>query len=62
LGGEARLVAPNIARFEGGFMFGLAQPQTRVDAAQHCLSALILLEENDARRTKTSSPPPRIRQ
>jgi hypothetical protein len=46
LGGEARLRAPRMAEFPGSFLAGLYQPSTRVDAAQHCLSAMIMVERD----------------
>jgi hypothetical protein len=46
LGGEARLRAPRMAEFPGAFLAGLYQPSTRVDAAQHCLSAMIMVERD----------------
>jgi hypothetical protein len=46
LGGEAQLHAPRMADFPGAFLVGLYEPSTRVDAAQHCLSAMIMLERD----------------
>jgi hypothetical protein len=43
LGGEAYLRAPRMASFAGGFVWSLYQPFTRVDAAGHCLSAMVTL-------------------
>lgn len=45
LGGQASLSAPRLAQFRGGFLSGLFAPLTRVDAAQHCLSAMTTIEE-----------------
>jgi hypothetical protein len=44
LGGEAYLNAPAMAPFAGGFLWSLHEPMTRVDAAGHCLSAMVLLD------------------
>jgi hypothetical protein len=49
LGGEARLIAPRLAQFAGAFLFGTDHPQTRIDNAQHCISALMLIDENERR-------------
>ena len=43
LGGNAELRAPALANFAGTFLAGLYRPSTRVDHAQHCLSAMIML-------------------
>ena len=43
MGGEATLHAPSMARFPGAFLFGTFEPKTRVDNAQHCLSAMIMI-------------------
>lgn len=47
LGGGATLTAPEFARFGGAFLAGLFEPMTRVDAAQHCLSALMMIDADD---------------
>ena len=44
LGGDAHLVAPRLSEFSGAFLMGLYDPSTRVDAAAHCLSAMIMIE------------------
>jgi hypothetical protein len=44
LGGEAYLRAPQMASFAGGFVWNLYEPTARVDAAGHCLSAMVTLE------------------
>lgn len=44
-GGTATLTAPHLAQFAGAFMFDRFDPTTRVDAASHCLSALMLVGE-----------------
>ena len=46
LGGNAQLRAPRMLDFPGAFLAGLYQPSTRVDAAQHCLSAMIMVERD----------------
>ena len=43
LGGDARLSAPRMAAFGGAFIAGIYEPSTRVDLAQHCLSAMLTL-------------------
>ena len=45
LGGEAYLRTPQMASFAGGFVWSLYQPVTRVDAAGHCLSAMVTLQK-----------------
>ena len=45
LGGDAYFASPRLARFGGAFLLGVFQPVTRVDAALHCLSALMLIDE-----------------
>ncbi len=44
--GDARLVAPRMAAFGGAFLVGLETPTIQVDAAAHCLSALIRIERD----------------
>jgi hypothetical protein len=44
MGGEATLHAPSMARFPGAFLFGTFEPSMRVDIAQHCLSAMVMIE------------------
>ena len=44
LGGEASLRAPRMAEYSGGFLAGIYEPLTRVDAAGHCLSAMVIIE------------------
>jgi hypothetical protein len=46
LGGDASLTAPALARFPNAFLWGAFAPQTRVDAAAHCLSALLFIDDN----------------
>ena len=57
LGGEAYLAAPALARFGGAFLFGRFRPETRVDGAQHCLSALLMIDENERLRSGAAMPP-----
>jgi hypothetical protein len=45
LGGQAYLATPRLAQFGGGFLAGRFKPETRIDAASHCLSALLMIEE-----------------
>jgi hypothetical protein len=35
-----------MADFSGAFLMGLYRPTTRVDAAAHCLSAMIMVERD----------------
>ncbi len=49
LGGSAQLQAPRMLNFPGAFLLGVYQPTTRVDAAQHCLSAMIIVERERLR-------------
>ena len=44
LGGDAYLSAPRMAEYAGGFLAGVYEPLTRVDAAGHCLSAMVTIE------------------
>jgi hypothetical protein len=46
LGGSAYLGAPRMAEYAGGFLAGIYEPLTRVDAAGHCLSAMLIIERN----------------
>jgi len=46
LGGEAYLRAPRMAEYSGGFLAGIYDPLTRVDAAGHCLSAMVIIERH----------------
>jgi hypothetical protein len=46
LGGEAYLRAPRMAEYSGGFLAGIYDPVTRVDASGHCLSAMVIIERN----------------
>jgi hypothetical protein len=39
--GQAHLTAPAMASFAGGFLWSVREPTTRVDAAGHCLSAMV---------------------
>ena len=59
LGGQSYLVAPSLARFGGAFLSGLFEPVTRIDAAAHCLSALMLMDEADRARPAAASAPTR---
>lgn len=59
LGGDATLNAPGLARFAGAFLVGRFEPVTRVDAAQHCVSALLMMEGNARLAGKpTAAAPP----
>ena len=49
LGGEAYLRAPRMAQYAGGFLAGVYEPLTRVDAAGHCLSAMVTIERERLR-------------
>lgn len=60
LGGRSYLVAPSLARFGGAFRSGLFEPVTRIDAAAHCLSALMLMDE--AVRARPGTVPAPIKQ
>lgn len=40
------LHAPKMAQFVGAFLWAEDRPSIRVDAAQHCLSAMTMIEEN----------------
>jgi hypothetical protein len=46
LGGDAELVAPRLMAFAGAFRGGLYDPSTRVDFAQHCVSAMLILDRS----------------
>ena len=47
--GEAYLRAPRMAQYAGGFLAGVYEPLTRVDAAGHCLSAMVTIERERLR-------------
>ena len=49
LGGDALLRAPRMREYAGEFLLGLYEPQTRIDAAGHCLSALVTIERHHLR-------------
>jgi hypothetical protein len=49
LGGEAYLRAPRMADYAGGFLAGVYEPLTRIDAAGHCLSAMVIIERDQLR-------------
>ena len=49
LGGEAYLRAPRMAEYAGGFLAGVYEPLMRVDAAGHCLSAMVIIERHRIR-------------
>ena len=44
LGGDASLRAPRMAQYAGEFLNGLYEPVTQIDAAGHCLSALVTIQ------------------
>jgi hypothetical protein len=46
LGGNAYLTAPRLAAFSGAFLLGLYRPNVQVDAAAHCLSAMVMIERD----------------
>ena len=58
LGGTAYLSTDHLSQFRGGFLMGRFAPVTRVDAAQHCLSALIAIEEQGLLRGEKALPSP----
>ena len=58
LGGGAYLYAPALAQFSGAFLWGEFTPETRVDAALHCLSALVTYDENLRSGDPTTSRTP----
>jgi len=41
LGDERKLHSPELKRFAGGFLNARDRPQVRIDATQHCLSAML---------------------
>ena len=47
LGGEAYLSAPRMGEYAGAFLAGTYQPLSRVDAAGHCLSAMVTIERGN---------------
>jgi hypothetical protein len=49
LGGDAVLSAPRMREYPGEFLLGLYEPQTRIDAAGHCLSAMVTIERHHLR-------------
>ena len=59
LGGEAYLASPRLADFAGAFLLGRYEPVTRVDAAQHCLSALMMIDRDGLDREPGSPMPVR---
>jgi len=50
------LVAPEIPGYQGGFLNGAYRPQLRIDATQHCLSAMLKVRQaNDRYRLRAQS-------
>ncbi|MGZ5090994.1 MAG: hypothetical protein ACXWCY_21315 [Burkholderiales bacterium] len=46
MGGDAVLTAPRLAAFKGAFLVGLYTPSVQVDAAAHCMSAMVMIERD----------------
>lgn len=46
-GEERMLAAPEIAEYSGAFLNGRYRPQARIDATQHCLSAMLKVLSTD---------------
>jgi hypothetical protein len=46
LAGDAVLTAPRLAAFRGGFLIGLYTPTVQIDAAAHCMAAMIMIERD----------------
>lgn len=46
LGGDAYLTAPRLDAFSGGFLLGLYMPSVQVDAAAHCMAAMVMIERD----------------
>lgn len=57
LGGHSYLVAPSLARFGGAFLSGLFEPVMRIDAAAHCVSAMMLMDQAE-RAPLAATPTP----
>jgi len=43
---NARVIAPRMKEFAGSFLAGTYSPGTRVDYAQHCVSAMVKIQRN----------------
>ena len=52
LAGGTQLQAPRMSEFAGAFLWDKYQPTTRVDAAQHCLSAMTMIERDRLQLSK----------
>lgn len=48
------LAAPEIPDYAGAFLNGLHRPQVRIDATQHCLSALVKMRQSREGKDSTS--------
>lgn len=46
LGGDGYLQSARMADFSGGFLWGLYDPTTRIDAGAHCVSAMLMMDAN----------------
>lgn len=42
----SELMAPQLPEFVGHFRWGIFSPEFRIDASQHCLSAMLLMQRN----------------
>jgi hypothetical protein len=54
LGGDAVLTAPRLAAFRGAFLLGLYTPSVQIDAAAHCMGAMLMIER-DGLLTRSSA-------
>jgi len=55
LAGDAVLTAPRLAAFRGGFLIGLYTPTVQIDAAAHCVAAMIMIERDGLLTRSTHS-------
>ena len=54
MGPQRYLAAPEISDYAGAFLNGLYRPQVRIDATQHCLSAMVKNYRSQEGKTLTS--------
>jgi hypothetical protein len=46
LNGDAYLRSSRIADFSGAFLAGLYDPEVRLDVSAHCISAMVMIEQD----------------
>jgi hypothetical protein len=54
LAGDAVLTAPRLVAFRGAFLVGLYTPSVQIDAAAHCMAAMVMIERDGLLRRSSS--------